>query len=407
MRRGTMLVLSLLLASTAMAQGAHSRRANPIGTVFGVLTAPLGAVLGSGRHYRSRAARHRHRRAIAHRRARHPTAIAAPAAAGGAAVAAVTANPSQTGKMPVTTGSIPSDEPRVAPSLAPTSHYGTVGPLAWPGALDDVIGFALWPAQYGTRLGAHGIGDVLSTAFAPSASIAARTKQARADTTSTDAAAAACAGISLTTKDWPMAEIASTIELNDAQRAALDQFRTAINEAIVPIKSSCRDDDPNRGPVQRLKAMQNALWAVHSAAQLIRAPLAAFYATLTDDQKRKFVAPEQRANARDVSRSDIARMCDLPASADAPLRQIEQAIQPAAAQRASLEALQKKSGEMGQFLLASCLGPVAETPTQRLDAAANRLTAVIFAITNVNMALNDFTSRLSGEQKTRLDSIVR
>jgi hypothetical protein len=48
-----------------------------------------------------------------------------------------------------------------------------------------------------------------------------------------------------------------------------------------------------------------------------------------------------------------------------------------------------------------------EAPAERLDAAADRLTAVIFAISNVNIALNDFTSELSDEQKARLNSLVR
>ena len=58
---------------------------------------------------------------------------------------------------------------------------------------------------------------------------------------------------------------------------------------------------------------------------------------------------------------------------------------------------------MGQFLMASCLQPIAATPMERLDAAADRLTAVIFAASNVNIALNDFTSQLSEEQKAKLD----
>src|SRR6185312_8859598 len=81
---------------------------------------------------------------------------------------------------------------------------GTVGPLAWPGAFEDVIGYTLWPKQYGGRLGAHGIGDVLSTAFAPRAAIAARTKQARADGTAAEAAPA-CGSVELTANDWPIA----------------------------------------------------------------------------------------------------------------------------------------------------------------------------------------------------------
>jgi len=147
---------------------------------------------------------------------------------------------------------------------------------------------------------------------------------------------------------------------------------------------------------------------VHDAAHLIRAPLAKFYDSLSDDQKQKFAAPAQpQAGGRAVSRADMARMCDLPASTEAVMRQIEQNLRPTKAQRASLEGLQKKAFEMGQFLLASCLKPVPATPAERLDAAADRLTAVIFAVSNVNMALNDFTSQLNDEQKTKLDSLVR
>jgi hypothetical protein len=100
-------------------------------------------------------------------------------------------------------------------------------------------------------------------------------------------------------------------------------------------------------------------------------------------------------------------MCDLPASTDTAMRQIEQNLRPTKAQRVSLEALQKKAFEMGQFLMASCLKPLPATPGERLDAAADRLTAVIFAVSNVNIALNDFTSQLNDEQKTRLNSLVR
>ena len=89
------------------------------------------------------------------------------------------------------------------------------------------------------------------------------------------------------------------------------------------------------------------------------------------------------------------------------MRQIEQAIRPTKAQKTSLDALQKTALEMGQLLMASCLTPMPATPAERLDAAADRLTAVIFAASNVNMALNDFTSQLSDEQKTRLNSLVR
>jgi hypothetical protein len=472
MRRGTMLVLSLLLASTAMPQSADAR---PM--ILKVLRgmAPFGAILGSPRHSGRRTAYHqRHqRRAVASRS--RPAAIAtAPAAAVAGATVAGTAAATATGAAatasgaavptadttasntspPATVGAMPGqdaaaqdaaaqdtttqgtaaaplpspappqrdaalaapdDEPQPrastsaqapAPARVP-SRLGTVGPLAWPSAYEDVVGFTLWPKEYGERLRVHGIGDVLSTALAPGASIAARTRQARADDPNSAPVVSVCGSVDLTATDWPIAQITSAIELKDTQRGALDQFQTALSDAVSSIKSTCRDD-ANLAPVDRLRVMQNMLWAVHDAAQLIRAPLAKFYDSLSEDQKQKFAAPAQpQAGARAISRGDMARMCDLPASTDTAMRQIEQNLRPTKAQRVSLEALQKKAFEMGQFLMASCLKPLPATPGERLDAAADRLTAVIFAVSNVNIALNDFTSQLNDEQKTRLNSLVR
>src|SRR4029079_7617172 len=131
---------------------------------------------------------------------------------------------------------------QLAPVPRTQSRLGTVGPLAWPTAYEDVIGVTLWPKEYGQRLRVHGIGDVLATALAPSASIAARTRpnkvqQARADETTgasaTETPTAASSGtFDLTSADWPIAQIASAIELNDAQRATLDRLRTALSDAV-------------------------------------------------------------------------------------------------------------------------------------------------------------------------------
>src|SRR5204863_6300818 len=106
----------------------------------------------------------------------------------------------------------------------------------------NVIGFTLWPKEYGERLRVHGIGDLLSTAFAPSAAIAARTQQARAGDASGTPAASECGSVDLTANDWPIAQITSAIELNETQRGTLDQFKTALNDAVSSIKSTCRDD---------------------------------------------------------------------------------------------------------------------------------------------------------------------
>jgi hypothetical protein len=56
---------------------------------------------------------------------------------------------------------------------------------------------------------------------------------------------------------------------------------------------------------------------------------------------------------------------------------------------------------MGQFLMASCMQPVPTTPAARLDAAADRLTAVIFATAQVSIALNNFYNQLDDEQQAK------
>src|SRR3954462_11536357 len=95
MRRGTMLMVGLLLASTAMPQTADARPL--LLKMLRGMTAPLG-VFGGGRHYSRRAVHHR--RAIAPR-TRAPAVAAVPAAAGAAAAAATAATAA------ATTGSAP------------------------------------------------------------------------------------------------------------------------------------------------------------------------------------------------------------------------------------------------------------------------------------------------------------
>lgn len=303
-----------------------------------------------------------------------------------------------------------------------SSQLGMVGPLAWPGAYADVVGFTFWPAAYGERLRAHGIGDVLDTIFMPRSMLVARsrTELARASTNTPSKTAAAsspavaCSSASAEAPDWPASQIERSAQLTAAQRAALDKLKTAIGEAVATIKAACRDET-GMSPVERIRSMQNTLWAVHDAAILVRTPLANFYDSLTDDQKKQFVVasspPDSRimAMANDAKgREALARMCGMPTSGSV-LGQVEQAFQPppTKAQRDSLETLKKKTSEMGQFLIASCLQPMPATPAERLDFAADRLTAVLFAASTVSLAFNDFYDQLSDQQKTKFNSLTQ
>jgi hypothetical protein len=207
--------------------------------------------------------------------------------------------------------------------------------------------------------------------------------------------------------DWLVTSIERSIEPNAEQRAALTQLKTAFSEAAVRVRASCRDDGSPTS-AERLGAMQSMLWAVHDATIQLRGPIAKFYGTLTAEQRQKFAgAPATQADPRSMTPQAIARLCGAPQSGDTMLRQAEQSLNLSRAQRLSLDTFQKKSAEMGQFLMASCLKPVASTPVERIDAAADRLTALIFAASTVNLALNDFYNQLSNEQRAKFDSAVR
>jgi hypothetical protein len=423
MRRGTILILALLVACAALAEGASAEPRSLPDALFGIITKPIGAILGTVRRI-GRPPAHRPPAPIPSRsastgtppkitaaEARGPdaktsntSAIAPPAAAAGAAASAAAASSTAapgTAAVPIPAPrqhsaalAAPADEQksrgrgrgttrpaREARQTNNNSPLGQVGPLAWPSAYEDVIGFTLWPKSYAQRLRTHGITDVLTTIFAPNAMPGARTEVARAGADKPNAAAASlasvgpCANTDEAAPDWPTVQIESSIKLSATQRTALDQLKSAVAKAVAAIKATCRAENAAT-PVERLQAMQDKLWAVRDAAILVRAPLAKFMDSLTADQKKQFAAPPSQtdpraltAAGRPVNREAIARMCGMPNMNESSLQPIERTLQPTKAQHASLEALQKASFEMGQLLIVSCLQPTAAAPAERLDTA--------------------------------------
>jgi hypothetical protein len=449
MRRGTLLVLGLLMAAVAVPHTADARPRNLPGALFGFFTNPIGTIMNarhSGRRAHSRRAKAPRPSATAATQSKPaPTGAAVAGAAAAGAVAATAAHQAgavnQAGEanaatpsvastavdsagdstLPVSTGEsvpIPAPARRNAALTAPSEpaassatssgdnaqqppaerggKLGIVGPSSWPGAYEDVIGFTFWPQDYGARLRSHGIGDVLTATLAPT--LLAPTVKAAAANPS--AATAEACGTAAPHSDWPAADLARAMDLNAEQRAALDRLQNTLTDTAASVRAvACRSRTAS-SPGERLHVLQNTLWAVHDAAVSLRAPLTKFYDTLNDNQKKQLAAA---AEPHPTKHDDIARVCDAPSANATPMRTFEQTLQPTKTQRASLDAFQKKSFEMGQFLMASCLQSVAATPTERLDAAADRLTAVIFAASSVGLALNDVYNQLSDQQKAKLN----
>lgn len=81
--------------------------------------------------------------------------------------------------------------------------------------------------------------------------------------------------------------LAEALKLNDAQRAKLEDFKTASAKASDTVRSACTGDMGTTVP-SRIEAMETRMGLMLTAITTMRPALDAFYASLTGDQKAQF-----------------------------------------------------------------------------------------------------------------------
>jgi hypothetical protein len=86
--------------------------------------------------------------------------------------------------------------------------------------------------------------------------------------------------------EWRMERIERLISPNDAQRAALNELRTASAKAAETVAAACPREFPASASA-RLETMEKRLEAMLAAIKLVRPAFDAFYATLNDEQKAR------------------------------------------------------------------------------------------------------------------------
>ena len=86
--------------------------------------------------------------------------------------------------------------------------------------------------------------------------------------------------------EWRMDRIERLINPNDAQRAALDNLRSASAKAAETIAAACPRELPASASA-RLELMEKRLDAMQQAIKTVRPAFDAFYATLNDEQKAR------------------------------------------------------------------------------------------------------------------------
>ena len=207
---------------------------------------------------------------------------------------------------------------------------------------------------------------------------------------------------------WPIERITEVVEPTEAQRAALDELRSATASAVEILKAACPNDLPSI-PTGRLAAMKIRLQVMLQAVQTVRPPLERFHQSLSDEQKARFtaVAPTDTAAAVGKDQRDLTRLCTERGAgiADLPIDRIAQAVRPTDAQRPALDELKLASAKASEGLKGSCPAYQALTPTGRVEAMEQRLDAMLEAVKTVQPALTLFYGGLSDEQKARFNTL--
>lgn len=302
--------------------------------------------------------------------------------------------------------------------------YGWVGPLFWPFAYYDINDYAMWGGGYGASFWDYGYNDIYAGIFAPygyndlvgyrpqySRTSSRRDRASRAYA-AIDPLAQMCGDDNGEFAGFPVNQIQQAIQLNDAQRAALDDVGNASIKAAQTIKAACPADMSLTAP-NRLAIMQQRIEAMIAAVGMLQPPLQRFYDVLNDEQKALLNAliDNQRGNSgrRRITADAVAQPCAVtqPGLTEWPNAEIEQRVHPSDAQRASLTALQDAAAKAADMLKTSCQPDSALTPPARLTAIGKRLDAMLQAVKTVRTALTEFYGALSDEQKAQFESIGR
>ena len=300
--------------------------------------------------------------------------------------------------------------------------YRWWGPVYWPFWAGDYFSYAFWPEDYSSSYWGYGPDSIVWGAFWPYGEYANdndyaydgaysgdiyrpyRRNAEQPSPAEAEAGLASCAGFAPGINDLPIDQLGKIVDASGEQRKALDELKAASAKASEILKQSCTSETPLT-PVARLDAMERRLQAMADASDVLKAPLVQLYGLLTDAQKHRLAAmahpsERQRAHARGA---DIVKLCTSQAKfTTVPADQIAKTVKLTDAQKEELEKVKTASAKASEDLKSACPAEVPDTLDGRLDAAKQRVTALIGAINTVRPAVSDFYASLTDEQKAAL-----
>jgi hypothetical protein len=291
--------------------------------------------------------------------------------------------------------------------------YGWVGPLFWPFAIYDIYDYTIWGDGIG--FWDYGYPDIYAAIFVPYGhdDLAAYTGPSPFSRRYRRVAPLQqlCGDDSREIAGPALAidQIQQAIQLDEAQRAALDDLANALISAAQMIRSSCPTQTAFTAP-DRLAVMQQRIGAMIKAELAVQQPLGKFYDLLDDEQEARLnaIAEDRRKmSATNGATEAPAQGCGAaqPAALQWPADEIEARLHPNDAQRAALKVLQDANARAVDILNNACQPKDAITLPTRLDAVDGRLDAMQQAVNLVSAALEDFYGTLSDEQKAQFEAI--
>ena len=305
-------------------------------------------------------------------------------------------------------------------------HFGVVlgfvGPVFWPYAYDDFIDYTFAPYAYDT-FWPYAFDDVYAgiyggyapeyyapeDAYAYAGSAASQqvySRTAKATTGSFGGDSRICSGEAQGVTDFSIQKIAQQINPDQQQQTLLDDLRAASIEAVKALQAACPTELPST-PTGRLAAMRARVDAMLKAVQIVRPALDKFYQSLNDEQRERFNALDQSEQTAGNQSGDLERVCK---SQDAggqglPIDRIERSLHLNPDQEAGLKALDEATANAAEIMQAKCQPAQTLTPTGRLAAMEDRLSAMSEALRTTEAALTKFYGSLSDEQKARFDRL--
>jgi hypothetical protein len=189
-----------------------------------------------------------------------------------------------------------------------------------------------------------------------------------------------------------------------AQEPLLQKLGGAVGAASGYLAKSCPTAIPSE-PVARMQLMQSQLEELAMAVDIIRQPLQDFAESLTDEQKARFAAVPAAVADRAREAAAAPNCAGAQAAIGGSADQIERSVQPTDAQRSAFDDMKQAFSQAAIDLEAHCPTSVPLTPFGRMEAIGARLDATYRAVLSIQVALANFETKLSDEQKTRFDSM--